>query len=157
MKLTTSIVAGTAALALAGGLFAVQASAEPTTPAPSATTSTDAQRGAAVAWFYRALTDVQRQCLADANLQRPEGRLTNEQVKQLQQQVQAALTSCDVTVPAKAADRDRLGFRWAALSSEKQHCLADAELTRPLGRLTDDQRAAVRASVVDTVQGCLAS
>ena len=90
MKLTTPIVAGTAALALAGGLFAAQASADPTTaPTPTATTSADANRGAGVAWFYRALTDVQRQCLADAGLQRPEGRLTGTQVLQLQQQVQA--------------------------------------------------------------------
>ncbi len=156
MKLTTPIVAGTAALALAGGLFAAQASADPTTaPTPTATTSADANRGAGVAWFYRALTDVQRQCLADAGLQRPEGRLTGTQVLQLQQQVQAALASCDIEVPDRAADRDRLGFRWAALDSDQQHCLANAELTRPLGRLTDAQRAAVRQSVVDTVKGCV--
>ncbi len=155
MKLTTSIVAGTAVLALAGGLFAAQASANPTTPTPTATTGPDATRGAGIAWFYGALTDVQRQCLADADLQRPEGRLTATQVTQLQQQVQAALASCDIPVPARAADRDRLGFGWAALSSVQQHCLADAELTRPLGRLTDAQQAAVRQSVVDTVKGCV--
>lgn len=157
MKLITSLVAGTAVLALGGGLFAAQASADPTTPAPApgATTRTDATRGAGVAWFYRALTDAQRRCLADANLQRPQGRLTDEQVTQLRQQVRAALASCDIQLPSRAADRDRPGFRWAGLSSEQQHCLADAELTRPLGRLTDVQRAAVRQSVVDTVKGCL--
>jgi len=155
MKLITSLVSGTAVLALAGGLFAVQASAEPTTPAPGPTATRKAADGTGVAWFYRALTDVQRQCLADRNLQRPQGRLTDAQVKELQQQVRAALKACDVTVPAKVAARPRLGFRFAALTGAEQQCLAEARLTRPLGRLTDAQKAAVRQSVVDTVKACV--
>ena len=155
MKLTTSIAAGTAVLALAGGLFAVQASAEPTTPAPGPAATTKADDSTRIAWFYRALTDVQRQCLADANLQRPEGKLTDAQVKELQQQVQAALKACDVTLPAKVSACPRLGFRFAALTGAQQQCLADARRTRPLGRLTDAQKAEVRQSVVETVKGCV--
>lgn len=161
MKLTASIVACSAVLATAGGVVAAQAFADPNTPSPAATaaataTATKATPGTAagIGWFYRALTDVQRHCLADANLQRPQGRLSDSQVKELQRQVQAALASCDVEVPARATARDRLGFRWAALSSEQQQCLAEARLTRPLGRLTDTQRAEVRQSVLAAAQAC---
>ena len=155
MKLTTSIAAGTAVLALAGGLFAVQASAEPTTPAPRPGATTEAGVSSPIARVYRALTHGLGQGLADANLQRPEGKLTDAQVKELQQQVQAALKACDVTLPAKVSARPRLGFRFAALTGAQQQCLADARLTRPLGRLTDAQKAEVRQSVVETVKGCV--
>ncbi len=156
MSLTTSIVTGTAALALVGGVYAVQASADPTTaaPSPTATASADLTRGAGVAWFYGALTDVQRHCLADANLHRPEGRLTDDQAAQLRQQVRSALASCEVNVPPRVGDRARLGFRWAALTSDQQNCLAEVSLTRPVGRLTEAERATVRQSLRDAVTAC---
>lgn len=158
MKLITAVVAGAAVVAVGGGVFAAQAVADPTLPTPSATstaaTSATAAGEVRVAWFYTALTDVQRGCLADANLQRPAGKLTDAQRTQLQQQVQAALKKCDVTLPARLADRPRLGFAWAALASEQQHCLADKQLTRPVGRLTDAERAAVRQSKLDAAASC---
>ncbi len=154
MKLVTSIAAGATALALAGGLWATQASAGPTTPAPGPTSSAERTRGAGVAVFYGALTEVQRQCLADAGLQRPEGGLTEDQVSQLRQQVQAALASCGITVPDRVTARPRLGFRWAALTTEQQQCLAEQRLTRPVGRLTDEQRATVRQSMLDAAKSC---
>ncbi len=68
--------------------------------------------------------------------------------------MQAALSGCGVQVPARLADRPRLGFAWASLTPDQQKCLADTKLTRPLGKLTDAQRAAVKQSVRDAVTAC---
>ncbi len=156
MKAVTSIVAATAALALGGGLFAAQAMAEPTTPtAPTPTTPTKgAGQGQGVGWLFTALTDVQRSCLADAGVQRPNGKLAADQAKELRAAIDAALVKCAVKVPDRLAAREKLGFRWAALSAEQQQCLADVRLTRPVGRLTEPQRAAVRQAKFDAVKAC---
>jgi len=157
MNAVPTIVATTAALVVGGGWFAVQASADPTTPAPlpAGTTATPGKAGGqGVGWFFTVLTDVQRSCLADAGLQRPAGKLTPELAKELRSAIDAALVKCKVTVPARLAGRDKLGFRWAALSAEQQKCLAAVSLTRPVGRLTAEQRAALRQSKLDAVKGC---
>lgn len=158
MKAVPTIIATTAALAVGGGLFAVQASAEPTTPAPSPSATATAKAGAGaqgVGWFFTVLTDPQRDCLAEAGLQRPKGKLTDASAKELRTAIDAALATCEVKVPEKLAKHARLGFRWAALTPEQQQCLADTTLTRPLGRLTPAQRAAVKASKVDAVKACV--
>ena len=165
MKLSTSIVTGAALLAIGVGAPVVQATASPsspTTPTPAAavasaaTASTAATKAvrARIIWFYTAITDVQRRCLADADLQRPAGKLTDAQRKALQAQIRAALTKCDVTLPGRFADRSRFGFGWASLTSVQQHCLADTALTRPVGRLTTAERAAVRMSKLDAATTC---
>jgi len=164
MKAATSIVATTAVLAIGGGLFAAQAMADPTTPTPSQTASAPKAPAAAagpaagkgVGWFFSVLTDVQRSCLADAGVHRPEGKLSGEQAKALRVAIDAALAKCEVKVPARLAGRDKLGFRWAALNAEQQQCLADISLTRPVGRLTEIQRAALRKAKVDAVKACAA-
>jgi hypothetical protein len=159
VKAVPTIIATTAALVVGGGLFAVQASADPTTPAPAPAGTATAKAGAGgqgVGWFFTVLTDTQRTCLADAGLQRPEGKLTDASAKELRSAIDAALAKCQVKVPDRLAGRDRLGFRWAALTPEQQKCLADVTLTRPVGRLTATQRAAVRASKVDAVKACVA-
>ncbi|HEY3409211.1 MAG TPA: hypothetical protein VGK53_13645 [Propionicimonas sp.] len=158
MKAVPTIIATTAALVVGGGWFAVQASADPATPAPRPADTASTAGGAGgggVGWFFTVLTDVQRSCLADAGLQRPAGKLTPDQVKDLRSAIDAALAKCEVTVPARVAGRDRLGFRWAALTAEQQQCLADVRLTRPVGRLTADQRAAVRQAKLDAVKACV--
>lgn len=157
MKAVRTLIATTAALVVGGGMFAVQANADPTTPAPVPTpTSTTTARagGQGVGWFFSVLTDVQRSCLADAGLHRPTGKLSADQAKELRAAIDAALAKCEVKVPDRLATRDRLGFRWAALTAEQQQCLADVRLTRPVGRLTADQRAAVRQSKLDAVKAC---
>jgi hypothetical protein len=159
MKAVTSIVAASAAVALGGGLFAAQAMASPTTPstptpAPTAPSATAGRQGQGVGWFFAVLTDVQRSCLADAGVQRPKGKLTDAQAKDLRAAIDAALAKCQVKVPDRLASRDKLGFRWAALSAEQQQCLADISLTRPVGRLTEAQRATVRQAKINAVKGC---
>ncbi len=158
MKPITATVAGTAALVLGGGLYAAQAIANPapTAPTPAPTTSAN-QRvtgQAGIGWFYGALTDVQRGCLADVGVHRPSGQLTDAQRKELRASIDAALAKCGVQLPVRAAGRERIGFRWAALTSEQQQCLADTELTRPVGRLTAEQRAAVRQLKLDAAAAC---
>lgn len=158
MRFVRSIVAGAAVVVAGGVLYAGQAAADPSTPTPSPTASTavgtPAARGAGVAWFYRALTSDQRRCLADAGLQRPKGALSDAQRTELAGQVRAALKECGVELSDKLAGRDRLGFGWASLSVEQQQCLAGTELTRPFGRLTDAQRAALKQSLVDAAAAC---
>ena len=159
MKAVPTIIATTAALVVGGGMFAVQANADPTTPAPSpagTVTPKAAAGGQGVGWFLTVLTSDQRTCLADAGVQRPEGKLSDDQAKQLRAAIDAALAKCEVKVPDRLAGRDRMGFRWAALTPQQQKCLADVTLTRPVGRLTAAQRATVRASKVDAVKACVA-
>lgn len=161
MKLTTAILSGSALLAISLGVPAAQAAASPASAAsanPSASASASPAAGkvskSRVIWFYTALTDVQRRCLADAGLQRPEGKLTASQRKTLEAQVRKALSSCDVKLPSRLADRQRLGFGFASLTSDQQHCLANAVLTRPVGRLTAAERATVRKEKLDAAAAC---
>lgn len=158
MKPITATIAGTAAVVLGWGLVAAQASADPApaapTPVPTAFATERAAGQPAVGWFYTALTDVQRKCLADADVHRPAGKLTEDQRKELRASIDAALASCGVQLPAGAAGRERLGFGWAALTNEQQRCLAETTLTRPVGRLTAEQRAAVRQSKLDAAAAC---
>lgn len=161
MRIVTSIGAGVAVLALGGGLFAAQAMAGPPAPAPAATASAPTDRagaavaaGGAVAWFFRVLSSDQRACLADAGVHRPDGAQTDTQRRELAAEMRAALAGCGASVPGRLADRPRLGVAWAGLTSAQQHCLARATITRPLGRLTDAERAAVRQSVRDQLAAC---
>lgn len=158
MKAVTSIVAGTAVLLVSCGTFAAQAMADPTTPAPlpittaAATPRVAGQTG--VGWFFAALTDVQRKCLADAAVQRPAGKLTDAQRKNLRVALDASLAKCEVKLPDRFAGRERFGFGWAALTSDQQQCLAGTSLTRPVGRLTAEQRAAVRKAKLNAATAC---
>ncbi len=157
MKPVPTIIATTAALVVGGGWFAVQASADPTTPAPkpaATATTTPKAAGQGVGWFFTVLTDVQRSCLADAGVTRPAGKLSDDAAKELRAAIDAALAKCEVKVPDRLASRERLGFGWAALSADQQQCLADIRLTRPVGRLTTEQRAAVRQSRLVAVKAC---
>ncbi|MCC6495272.1 MAG: hypothetical protein IT193_03330 [Propionibacteriaceae bacterium] len=158
MNPVTATVAATAALVLGGGLFAAQAEAGPAptapTPVPTPVATERAAGQVAVGWFYTALTDVQRKCLAAAGVHRPSGQLTDDQRKELRASIDAALAKCGVQLPARASGRERLGFGWAALTDAQQKCLADTALTRPVGRLTAEQRAAVRQSKLDAATAC---
>lgn len=154
--LTGSLAGGFLAAALTGFTLTATAAAAPSdpTPAPAPTAVVTAGTPPRVAWFFLALTDVQRSCLADQGLQRPPGQLTEEQRDALRAEIDTALATCAITLPERLADRERVGFGWAALGLEQQQCLADLHLTRPLGRLTPEQRAAVRTDLVQAIQGC---
>lgn len=99
--------------------------------------------------WWRGLDDTQQQCLKDAGLRRPVGTLSEAERATLRQQVQAAADSCGVTLPFAQAR----AF-WSTLTDTQQQCLQDADVTRPLGRLSDDERASVRAALAAAAQEC---
>lgn len=153
--LTGSLAAGFLAAALTGFTLTATAVAAPSDPTPAPTPAVSPGEHPRVAWFFLALTDVQRRCLADQAVQRPAGRLTEEQRDALRSELDAALATCAITLPERLADLERVGFGWAALSPENQQCLAGVHVTRPLGRLTPEQRAGVRAELTAAIQGCV--
>ena len=106
--------------------------------------------------FWQGLTDEQRQCLRDAELTRPLGRPTVQQRDDLIAEVHAAADSCGITLPTRpgAQARERARAYWLGLTDEQRQCLRDAELTRPLGRLTGQQRADLREEVRGAAAGC---
>ena len=154
MNAVPTIIATITALVVGGGLFAVQASHHPCARPAETATTTGRAGGQGVGWFFSVITDVQRTCLADAGLERGEGKLTDDAAKALRSAIDAAPAKCQVKVPARLAGRERLGFRWAALTAAQQQCLADVRLTRPVGRLTTEQRGAVRQSKVEAAKAC---
>lgn len=137
------------------GLALVPSAAAAPADDPAPTPTVDGARPVPrAAWLLIALTDVQRHCLADQGLQRPEGRLDEDQRDALRADIDAALTACSITLPPRLLDRERLGFGYAALSAEQQQCLADLHLSRPVGRLTPEQRALLRANLAAAVKEC---
>ncbi|MBP6994555.1 MAG: hypothetical protein KBB39_00250 [Phycicoccus sp.] len=137
----TGAVVGTASNAAAAPVEAVTAFADGSLGSPG--------HGPAVRQWWRGLDGTQRQCLNDAGLSRPVGPLSDSERATVREQVQAAADTCGVTLPfAKAR-----AF-WNTLSDSQQQCLQDADVTRPLGRLSDDERASVRAEMAAAAQAC---
>ena len=151
------LAAAALATAVTGLVLTQTATAAPSDPTPEPTPRVSAVAGAPmprVVGYFTALTDVQRECLAGQGLQRPPGRLTEEQRDALRGDVDKALATCEITLPDRLLNRERLGFAFASLSTEQQQCLAEVHLTRPVGRLTPEQRALLRSAMVAAVEGC---
>lgn len=114
----------------------------------TATTGTPAPRAAARGWWNK-LTDEQRSCLQAAKITRPVGPLDDAERAALRAKVEAAASTCQVTLPfAKAR-----AF-WAGLTDEQRTCLKDAAVNRPWGPLTKEQRQQVRADLEAAAQKC---
>lgn len=157
---TTLIAVGAGTALVATG--AVVASTATATPAPVAavrqvavdatpvSTAADAVPGgvAARGWWNK-LTDEQRTCLAGAKVTRPVGPLDDAERASLRAKVQAAATTCGVTLPFGKAR----AF-WNDLTEEQRACLKDAAVTRPWGPLTKEQRQDVRADLKAAAQKC---
>jgi hypothetical protein len=169
---TTRVAAGVgvAAAALAVGVGALQANASGSTAvagatsvgAAPATASADGDPAGKVvqhpglAWFYTRLTSDQRVCLADQGITRPAGPLTAEQRAALRDKVGAAAKACSITMPDDPTTPGvaRAVGRWATLTPDQQKCLAQVSVTRPIGKLTDAQRAKVKADLQAAVTAC---
>lgn len=154
---STLVAAGAGAAILA--TVAVSASAATSTPTATASsgsavvTSGDTARyGGAGRWF-QGLTDEQRACLQDAGITRPVWPLDVSDRVALRGRVRAAASACDITVPDPTR-RERMAQAWVALSDEQRSCLTDTGLTRPVGRLSDADRATLRAQVVAAAKSC---
>jgi hypothetical protein len=160
---TTLLVAGLGAATLgAGALVATSATAAPTPVvaveqlAADGSATADAGdpaserpvRATARRW-WAGLTDAQRTCLQDQDITRPVGGLDDAERTALRAQVEAAATSCDVTLPFPKAR----AF-WDGLTTEQQDCVKDAGVNRPWGPLTQEQRRAVRADLRAAAERC---
>jgi Spy/CpxP family protein refolding chaperone len=141
---TTGIVAtsATAAPAPVAAVDAVSAGVATDDAAPQARI----QPGRA---WWKKLSDTQQQCLEDAKITRPVGPLDDAQRTALREQVTAAAGKCGVELPFPKAR----AF-WNDLSDTQKQCLDDANVTRPWGKLTKEQRQAVRADLKAAAEKC---
>ncbi|NHA68115.1 hypothetical protein [Phycicoccus flavus] len=166
-RVRTALVALAAGAAVVtGGVVAVSATAAPPAAAPSAPSarpSADAPdaapgerrhpgrhhgRGPGRHW-WKGLGDEQRQCLRDADITRPVGPLSREERRALREEVAQAADACGVELPGGRAH----GF-WRGLTDEQRQCLRDADVTRPWGPMTKDQRRQVRDDLRAAARSC---
>lgn len=155
MKTLTAITTGgiAGALALTGALVLPIAAAAPLpqspTPTPTGSQAPSAviRPGAAAQWLR--LSGDQRQCLADLELARPTPPLSDDQRAAWRQQVAEAFASCGVTVQPRPIAR-----LWSSLTDAQRECIDKVGLTRPLGPLSKDERAALRTKLIEVAQDC---
>ena len=102
--------------------------------------------------WWAGLTDEQQACLRDAGPTRSAWPLAADERDALREQMQQSATACGVELP-DPADRPVLRF-WQGLTDEQQQCLADADVTRPVGPLDRDEREQRRADVRDAMEAC---
>jgi hypothetical protein len=155
--LTTTITAAAlGGLGLAGMavLGATSAGAATTAGAVAevATEATPAAPRLGRRWFSR-LTGEQKACLDRASITRPLGPLTADERKKVQGELRAAAERCGIGLPT-GERRANVRAWWDGLTSEQRTCLKEANLTRPVGPLTKEQRQQVRAQVAAAAKGC---
>ena len=112
----------------------------------------DRMRPAARRWLA-SLTDDQKTCLRQAGLTRPVGPLTEEERKALREKVAAAAKTCGIDLPT-GERRAAVKAFWQGLTEEQRTCLKEADLTRPLGRLNEKERAEIWTQVKAAAQKC---
>ncbi|MGL4178108.1 MAG: hypothetical protein ACRCSN_18790 [Dermatophilaceae bacterium] len=101
---TTGVVAtGAFATAATPATIAAATPAEPTdqdVARPGSTRDASAGRQLVRAW-WKGLTEEQRQCLRDADLTRPVGRMSDAEREQLRADAEAAAQGCGVDLPTR--------------------------------------------------------
>jgi hypothetical protein len=164
--LRTSLVAlAVGGATVTAGLVATGASAAPvpvaavsaaTAGTTVAVTDTGADTGGAggpvragIRSWWKGLTDEQRQCMEDADLRRPVGPLDDAERATLREQVTSAADGCGVELPFPKAR----AF-WNELTDEQKQCLEAADLTRPVGPMTKEERRQVRSDVRAAAEKC---
>jgi len=148
---TRIAVAGIAVAAVASVGFAVSAQADPTA-SPAA--GQQPKAGAGIGVFLRVTTDAQRACLAQQGLTAPAGQLTPAQRQEVVKAGKAAADKCGVTLPARVKAPGRFLVGFARLTPDQQACIAKAEITRPLGRLTEAEKTKLKADVQAAEASC---
>jgi hypothetical protein len=103
-------------------------------------------------WFSR-LTADQKACLDRASITRPLGPLTAEERAKVKADLRTAAEGCGIAVPT-GERRAKVKAWWDGLTSEQQACLKEANLTRPLGPLSKEERQKLRADVAAAAKGC---
>lgn len=146
-------VAGVVVAAAASVGLVAQASAAPVpVPSPAGTAGVGGNHLYA---FYAVTTTTQRHCLAQQGLTAPQGRLTDDQRAALRRAVEAAAGTCGVRLPERPLAVARVGLGFARLTPTQQACVADIQVTRPIGRLTDAQKATLKSDVDAAVAACV--
>jgi len=144
-------VAGVAVAAVASVGFAVNAQADPTS---SPTPTQQAKAGAGLGAFFGVTTDAQRVCLAEQGLTAPVGKLTPEQRQTVLKAARQAAETCGVRLPSKAKMPARFLVGFARLTPDQQTCIAKAQISRPIGRLTVAERTKLKADVDAAAASC---
>ncbi|MGL5911632.1 MAG: hypothetical protein ACRCZP_16650 [Phycicoccus sp.] len=99
--------------------------------------------------WWKGLTDAQRTCLEDADIERPVGRLDDTERAALRASIEKAADTCAVELPFGEARA-----WWDGLTDAQESCLRDAALTRSWGPLTKDERQDLRADVIAAAEKC---
>ncbi len=144
----TGVVATTATAAPAPVAAVAAVQADPADASSDSTAGDRPGRPGARQW-WKGLTDAQQQCLKDADLTRPVGPLDDAERAALREQVTEAADACGVELPFATAR----AF-WGNLTDEQQQCLKDADVTRPWGPMTREERQQVRADLRDAAEAC---
>lgn len=140
----TAGVVATNAVAAPAPVAAVEAAM----PAEPAASSSGTPARAAKGW-WKGLTDTQQACLKKEVGTRPVGPLTDAERTALRAKVAKAADACDVELPFA-----RARAFWDGLTDTQRACLREADVQRPWGPLTKEQRQEVRADLAAAAKGC---
>lgn len=161
MALLPAALAATAlgAAALVGGIAATSNAAPASDPVAAVsavsgldTAATPTPPALGWRWFAR-LDATQRACMDKASISRPIGPRSDAEKAAIQEQLHAAAKTCGIEVPT-GARKAKVQAWWNGLSSTQQQCLKKADLTRPVGPLSADQRKALRQQIVSAAKVC---
>ncbi len=90
------------------------------------------------------LTDAQKKCLTDAGFTKPATRPTTPPTEAQRAAFKAAAEKCGITIPEGIGKGHHRGR--PQLTDAQKKCLTDAGVTKPEGRPTEAQRAAMKAA-----------
>lgn len=162
MALLPAALAATAlgAVALVGGIAATSdAASTPASDPVAAVSALDASSDPtptppALGWrWFDRLDATQRACMDKATISRPIGPLSDAEKNTVQAQLRAAADACGIKVPT-GERRAKVQAWWNGLSPTQQACLKKANLTRPVGPLSADERRTLRQQVVAAAKTC---
>ncbi len=156
-SMTAYAVAGAFAATIAVGVGSMSASAAPseTSAIGTAIVSTASDPAPpSVGWrWFAGLNDSQRACMNKAKVERPLFPMTDAEKAALQVQVRAAAIECGIPLP-DGKRRQQVRAFWDGLTQTQRDCLKGADLTRPLGPLSQAERTDLKARIKAAADTC---
>ena len=158
MALLPAALAATAlgAVALVGGIAATSNAAptsDPVAAVAAVASAADPTPPPLGRRWLDGLDATQRACMDKASISRPIGPRTDAEKAAIQEQLRSAATHCGIKLPTGERKAKVLAW-WNGLSSTQQACLKKANLTRPVGPLSADQRTSLRQSIIGAAKTC---
>lgn len=140
-----------------GAALAASPSASPSSAVGGASTdgATTNDTGPAhlgLGWVLR-LSAQDRACLDKADLRRPVGPLSDAQRAEVKAEVVTAATACGIDIPDGTRAKKVKEF-WDGLTDAQRDCLRKADVTRPLGPLSDSERTLLRTDLREAAKTC---